>query len=128
NPDAWRWHTYYSSRLLRFLVSRFPRWPPLDPEVGNEALQRINAELLLAFTRRAAAEGTVPLVVYLPSRNDFWTGQDVSSKDSVRERAHLPPIGGSVRITVQLRRQLRQGIAALRPGEPFGSGERSPGR
>ena len=88
NPDAWRWHAYYSSRLLRFLVSRFPRWPPLDPEVGDEALRRINAELLLAFTRRAAAEGTVPLVVYLPSRNDFWTGQDLSSKDSVLAVLH----------------------------------------
>ncbi|OLC07665.1 MAG: hypothetical protein AUH42_03125 [Gemmatimonadetes bacterium 13_1_40CM_70_11] len=58
----WEWHFYYSSRLLRFLLARFPQWPPLNPHGEYEALQ-LNSELLLAFARRAAAEGTVPLVV-----------------------------------------------------------------
>src|SRR2546422_8453500 len=76
NPDAWRWHAYYSSRLLRFLVSRFPRWPPLDPEVGNGALQRINAELLLALDRKStrlnSSHGYISYAVFcLKKKNTY---------------------------------------------------------
>jgi len=49
--------------------------------VGDER-QQINSALLLTFARRAAAEGTVPLVIYLPSRGDL-EGLDRSAKDKV---------------------------------------------
>jgi len=82
NAAEWAWHSYYSSRLLRFLLSRFPRLPPVNPEVGDKAQRQINSELLLTFARLAAADGTVPLVVYLPSRGDL-EGQDRSAKDKI---------------------------------------------
>src|SRR5437764_5764817 len=42
------------------------------------------------------------------------------------EHPHFGLIGSSLRITVQLCRELRQRITALLPGEPFGAGERGP--
>jgi hypothetical protein len=51
-------------------------------EVGDDALAQLNAELLLAFARQAKADGTVPLIVYFPSRNDF-THQPLPGKDAV---------------------------------------------
>src|SRR2546426_5926213 len=48
------------------MIRRPPRSTLFPYTTLFRSLQRINAELLLAFTRRAAAEGTVPLVVYLP--------------------------------------------------------------
>jgi hypothetical protein len=82
DPLAWEWHSYYSSRLVRWLLSRFPRYPLPRPEAGRDTLPRINSELLLDFTRLAAADGTIPLLVYFPSRSDF-EGQEFSAKDAV---------------------------------------------
>jgi hypothetical protein len=81
SPIEWQWRFYHASRLVRLLVSRFPRWSHVRAEV-SEALTRINTELLLHFVRLASAEGTKPLIVYFPSRGDF-EGQDRSMSERV---------------------------------------------
>jgi len=81
DPAEWQWRWYDASRLVRFLFSRFPRWPLANPAREGEQA-RLNSALLLRFVRQAAAEGAVPLVVYFPSRGDF-EGQDRSGKDRV---------------------------------------------
>jgi hypothetical protein len=80
NAADWQWHWYDASSLVRFLVSRFPRYPMVSPEAGEDAELGISSALLQRFARRAVADGTVPLIVYLPSRGDF-SGQDRSAKD-----------------------------------------------
>ena len=77
----WQWRFYHASYLFRFLASRFPRSAGADPGAATE-VHRINRELLLTFVRRAAEEGTQPIVVYFPSRGDF-EGQDRSAKEAV---------------------------------------------
>ena len=81
--EEWEQHAYHASHLLRFLFSRFPRSPrPGFDDEQNEALERINTALIMQFIRRASADGTIPLVVYFPSRGDF-SGQDRSAKARV---------------------------------------------
>lgn len=88
DPTAWRWSLYHHSYLLRFLVSRYPRWPEVAPHVSEESMIGVNTALLLDFARLARAAGSVPLVVYFPSRGDFpetatATNQDRNAKQAI---------------------------------------------
>jgi hypothetical protein len=82
-PEQWEWRWGDASRLLRFVASRFPRWPA--PASGHDELVALNSALTLAFARQAQADGTIPIVVYFPSRSDF-AGQDRSSAMAVLAR------------------------------------------
>jgi hypothetical protein len=68
--------------LVRLLLSRFPRWPPPGAQDWDEDLERINTALALAFLRQATLDGTDPMVVYLPARNDLQ-GHSGATKDIV---------------------------------------------
>lgn len=83
-PEQWEWRLGDGSRLLRFVASRFPRWPAATPP-GRDGLVALNSALTLAFARQARADGTVPIVAYFPSRSDF-AGQDRSSAMAVLAR------------------------------------------
>ena len=78
----WERQPYDASYLVRFLRSRFPRYPASNPAAELDAVSRLNGELMLAFARRATHDGTEPLIVYFPSRGDF-EGQDRSAKLTV---------------------------------------------
>jgi len=71
HPIEWQKRVYHGSRLVRLLLSRFPRYPLLRADLGDEAVIHTNTELLLNFVRLASSEGTRSLVVYFPSRGDF---------------------------------------------------------
>jgi hypothetical protein len=82
SADDWRWHWYYSSRLVRFVASRWRGARPGNREVGESALTQINGDLLVDFARVASREGSIPLVVYFPRQIDY-TSPDPAEKDSV---------------------------------------------
>ncbi len=67
----WEWRYYHHLYLLRFLISRYPRWEVASTDLSDKAMKSISAELLHAFVRRATAHGSMPIVVYLPARRDF---------------------------------------------------------
>jgi hypothetical protein len=69
--DEWEWHVYDSLYSVRFLLSRFPRWPVAGPTVSDEALRSVNGELLRRFARLAREQGSTPIIVYFPTRTDF---------------------------------------------------------
>src|SRR4029077_16146379 len=69
--DEWERHFYQYAYSLRFLVSRFPRWPVPRSTVTDEALKSVNAELVRSFVRLAREHGSTPIVVYFPSTSDF---------------------------------------------------------
>lgn len=73
NYDPWQWerHYYQHSYLVRFLESRFPRWPLPRPVVSDEEKRRLNGELLRSFVRDAFADRAIPVVVYFPNRTSF---------------------------------------------------------
>lgn len=73
-PTDWDWYPYQSSYLLRLARSALPAASPLRELVSDEAMGRVNAEILRAFLRDARANGVRPLVVYLPARAEIGPG------------------------------------------------------
>jgi hypothetical protein len=82
HSTEWDSHAFYASRMVRFLLSRFPRWPVENPALGVDPEAALNSAILRTFVRRAAADGSVPLVVYFPARSDF-EGNDHVAKGMV---------------------------------------------
>lgn len=82
NAWEWRWQPWYSSYLLRYLSSRFPRYPLPQPSLELEGLVRLNTALLRGFIKEAEADGTVPILVYFPSLSDF-VGWGTETKEAV---------------------------------------------
>ena len=82
NQDDWQWKFYHHSYLIRFLISRFPRWHELAPNVSNEAVKVVNSEIFTAFAHATRVNGTKALVVYLPSRSDF-SGNNERDKEAI---------------------------------------------
>ena len=70
HPWEWEWHYYQNSYLVRFLQSKFPRYPPPRPEAEDE-IRRLGGELLHSFIRIAHADRAIPVVVFFPSRTRF---------------------------------------------------------
>jgi len=82
NPDEWEWHVVYASHLVRYVVSRFPRWTARSQADWATEEIAVNSEILRTFGRQAATDGTVPFVIYFPTRGDY-EGLDRSEKDKV---------------------------------------------
>jgi hypothetical protein len=80
-PFEWRRRPYHDSYLIRLVVTRFPRWRKPRPELSGQTAV-VNIEILTAFVRLARAEGSTPLIVYLPSRTDF-SDDTRETRDSV---------------------------------------------
>jgi len=81
-PDEWDHHWYHASYAVRFLLSRFRRWPSLNQETYYGELERLNVALVSRFINVAKADGTIPLIVFFPARNDFTQG-DHPARDPV---------------------------------------------
>lgn len=82
NPDEWKRHMAQASYLVRYLVSRFPRWTARSQADWATEEVAVNSEILRAFGRQAAIDGTVPFVIYFPTRGDF-EGLDRTEKDKI---------------------------------------------
>jgi hypothetical protein len=82
NPDEWEPHWYLHSYLIRYVLSRFPRYSPPRPEVDGKTLRQLNVALLMTFVRQARSDGAVPILAYYPSRSTF-NGTAGTEKDSV---------------------------------------------
>ncbi len=80
DPGEWVHHIYDVSYTVRFLRSRFRRWPAANRDPHGDEMERLNGALIARFTSIASADNTVPLVVYLPARIDF-TAEGSSSRE-----------------------------------------------
>jgi hypothetical protein len=67
----WERQPLHASFLFRYLVSRVPVWPPANEHTSTAAIAALSSALIHRFMESARAAGTVPLVVYFPSRGDF---------------------------------------------------------
>lgn len=70
-PNDWDWAFYYYAYSIRYLLSRYPRWPVARSIVSDEAMRAVNGQLLRSFVRRARDQGSKPIVVYFPPMTDF---------------------------------------------------------
>ena len=69
----WEWSFYHYAYSIRFLLSRYPRWPVPGPTVTDEALKSVNGEIFRSFVRLAREQGSTPIIVFLPSDPDLTT-------------------------------------------------------
>ena len=64
----WQERLIHRSYLARLFVSRFRPWSAETPDVSDETLVTVNAAIFKAFVRTAEQAGTIPLVVYFPTK------------------------------------------------------------
>lgn len=79
---SWEYRWYHSSYLARLILGWFPRWPDPSPHESLDAIVAINAEILEHFMREAMNDGSMPYIVYFPSRGDF-SGEERKAKDLI---------------------------------------------
>jgi hypothetical protein len=71
NPQDWQPKWYYASYVVRLLFSKFPYYSPPSVETSRHTLRLLNTTIMTSFARLSAAEGSVPLILYTPDREDF---------------------------------------------------------
>jgi hypothetical protein len=71
DPVEWEWHFYHHAYSIRFLLSKYRRWPTPRPTVTDAMLRAVNGELLRAFVRLARENGARPVVAYFPSTVEY---------------------------------------------------------
>lgn len=70
-PFEWRREWYHTSYVARFLLTRFPRWTPLNANASEEAVFSLNERVLRAFIEQTTESGTIPVIAYFPTAGDF---------------------------------------------------------
>jgi len=85
--EEWRRSPLDVSYLYRFLVSKYRRWAEDYEESALDARAAgLNREIVRMFIREVTAAGSVPLVVYFPSRVDFRRLHRVPGWQSVGQK------------------------------------------
>jgi hypothetical protein len=78
DPEEWTYHSYDASYALRFLRSRFRRWPAETGDPNGAEMEQLNAALISRFIGMTRADGAVPIIIYLPARVDFSDGASMN--------------------------------------------------
>jgi hypothetical protein len=81
SPREWDrpyWTLLTRSYLFRWLESWLPLWKDPRPEVSDAAMRVISREIFQAFVNRVRADGSIPILVYLPgwSEESYQAGYD----------------------------------------------------
>lgn len=73
DETRWRRRALDRSYLARLALTVFAPWPAPRESTSDDAVLELNLRLLGRFVADARALGATPIIVYLPSRNDFAT-------------------------------------------------------
>ena len=68
-PGDWHVSWIHRSYLARVILTLLPHQKSVTPDTSDEALLSVNAAILHAFRQLAQAEGSIPLVLYIPESN-----------------------------------------------------------
>lgn len=71
DPLEWQRHPYDAVYAIRLLLSKYRHWSVLGPLVNDEALERVNGEILRAFVRTVQEHGSTPVIVFLPAKGEL---------------------------------------------------------
>jgi GDSL-like Lipase/Acylhydrolase len=85
----WEERFYHRSYAIRFLLSRFPRFPEPSPALSDEAMRSLVAGLVGSFLRDAHAHGSRALVVFFPSHVPIC-GPESSFTSHIAQEAFAP--------------------------------------
>ncbi len=73
-PNEWEmpgWRQLSRSYLFRTYVTFSPLWSQSRPEVSGDELRRVNAALFTKIRDDIRSNGSIPLFVYFPQKNNF---------------------------------------------------------
>ena len=85
----WEEHYYHWSYAIRFVLSRFPRYPEPSPALSDDAMKSLVAGLVGSFARDAHAHGSRALVVFFPSHVPIC-GPESSFTSNIAQEAFAP--------------------------------------
>jgi len=74
---------------VRFLISRFPRYPERTLALDDDAMKSLVAGLVGSFVRDAHAHGSRALVVFFPSHVSIC-GRESSRTSQIAQEAFAP--------------------------------------
>lgn len=83
---GWYWRFEHWPLVLRFLVSRFPRWRIADFRVSEEATKELNSQLFARLVKAIKQAGSAPLVFLLNEYEDTRVQETLA-------RARVPHLG-----------------------------------
>jgi hypothetical protein len=91
-PSEWNPQLYGFSHFLRWAVSWTPSWSDESLDEETESLNRV---LFQTFLRRVREDGAVPVILFLPSYNEYRDsgGRPVRRRllgTGILDRAHIP--------------------------------------
>ena len=92
-PAEWQSHWYQLSFFLRFLVSWCYSCGLTASPADNDETVPLNRAILQSFVREVIAEGSIPLIAFLPSFTDFRDAGDWVPRSSVPGVKTLANIG-----------------------------------
>lgn len=73
DETKWRSYALEHSYLARLALTAFAPWPSPKANMSDGAILALNVALLSRFMADARRVGAAPILIYLPSRNDFAT-------------------------------------------------------
>ena len=83
----WEEHFYHRLYSIRFLISRFPRYPEPSPALSVEAMEALNAEIVRSFLREARENGSDAMVAFFPSHVPICGPESSSASGSFVKHA-----------------------------------------
>jgi hypothetical protein len=86
----WEECLYHQVYSLRFLLSKFPRWPVSAPTVTDEAMKSVNGEIFRSFLRLAREQGSAPIIVFFPSDHLPKSNGRLGLAREVFQAYHIP--------------------------------------
>lgn len=87
--EHWDRHALHAAYLVRFFVSRFPRWTEPSAVNDDAAMERLALAIFNEFTRSAGLAGSRPVLAYLPSRQDVAAHNSGHVPESAARRVLL---------------------------------------
>ncbi|MEW6246143.1 MAG: SGNH/GDSL hydrolase family protein [Nitrospirota bacterium] len=91
-PLEWQHEWYHSSYFARFLLTRFPRWTPLNANASEEAVFSLNERVLRSFIEQTTESGTIPVIAYFPTAGDFHPQRPNLTGKTFLQRTGIPYI------------------------------------
>ena len=79
NRIEWERRWYHVSHLVRFMISRFPRWPVPNSHVSYEAAKVVTIEIVRTFERLVVESGAVAIIAHIPSRDNLDASSSAGS-------------------------------------------------
>lgn len=94
--NDWQKSLFRKFYMTRLFITKFPAQTELNADVNNTALISVNAMILRQFMQSVQQKGSIPIVIYFPSKVDFaspsikrvLTESDIAKQ--VLEDANIP--------------------------------------